>query len=340
MHHVVVEVPMANDTRALPPGPGGYFIAALLNVAGLVLINLHDWWRPLTDGIVTERFAEVVWAANVGAATKILGNLVLMRWPTRAPRAAMNVLFAATGLLGVVVTLRVFPFDLSRFPAVVTPGLHVALVLAGLATGLAMAVNLVRLVAAGARRVRATHHQGVLKARVVYESMFGNTRDVALAVAKGMRRVANVEVEVTEVDAADAKARCDLLVLGGPVHAWSMTRTFTRTGARQDAVKAGREVVSHGIGVREFLSKLDGTDAALAATFDTAASTKWFPVGSAARPAARALDELGYSLVTRPEHFYVAEKLGPLLDGELARAEAWGRCTAHAPGGATLAPAG
>jgi hypothetical protein len=61
-------------------------------------------------------------------------------------------------------------------------------------------------------------------------------------------------------------------------------------------------------------------------------------VGSAARPAARTLDELGYRTMVKPEHFYVQDVMGPLLDGELARAEAWGvalgaRCTSHVPGG-------
>lgn len=132
---------------------------------------------------------------------------------------------------------------------------------------------------------------------------------------------------MSEVGAAGV-SDCGLLVVGGPVHAWSMTRNLTRTGAREQAGKAGRDVVSHGIGVREYLDHLPPAQRAAAATFDTAASAKWFPVGSAARPAARTLDALGYELVATPEHFYVKDVMGPLLQGELARAEEWGAALA------------
>ncbi|HEY8721330.1 flavodoxin domain-containing protein [Pengzhenrongella sp.] len=54
-----------------------------------------------------------------------------------------------------------------------------------------------------------------MRALVVYESMFGNTRDIAQAVADGMS--AEVEVEVVEVGAAPEHldAEVGLLVVGG-----------------------------------------------------------------------------------------------------------------------------
>lgn len=321
---------MSTAQRRPIPGPVGFFFAAIFNFVGLVLINAHDWWRPFTHGVVTERFADVVWAANLSAIVSLIGNLMLMRWWTRGPRAAVNVVTSFAAGLSAFVTMTVFPFDLARFGDLASPLGHGLLGVAVFGALVSMLVNLVRLSAASGRRLLAlAPREGALKVRVVYESIFGNTRDVALAIGKGLGRLANVEVGVTEVGAADPKAKCDLLVVGGPVHAWSMTRGLTRTGAREQAERAGHEVVSHGIGVREFLDALPETSTAVAAAFDTAGRTKWFPVGSAARPAARVLDELGYRIVARPEHFYVTEIMGPMLDGELVRAEEWGAALAR-----------
>jgi flavorubredoxin len=65
---------------------------------------------------------------------------------------------------------------------------------------------------------------------VVYESMFGNTHEVAEAIAAGVRdanptaRVAVLPVAEAE---ADAVARAGLLIVGGPTHMRGMTSTGT-----------------------------------------------------------------------------------------------------------------
>jgi hypothetical protein len=66
---------------------------------------------------------------------------------------------------------------------------------------------------------------------VVYESMFGNTELIAHAIADGLSVGANVEA--AEVNAAP-KSVCDvdLLVVGGPTHAFNMSRPSTRSDAR------------------------------------------------------------------------------------------------------------
>ncbi len=178
-----------------------------------------------------------------------------------------------------------------------------------------------------------------MKALVVYESIFGNTRAVAEAVAKGLRGrleprvMAQVEVDVIEVgQAPEDVSGVDLLVVGGPIHAWSMSRAETRAGAREQALRAHREPVSDGIGVRDWLSKLIPITEhpQPAAAFDTAVKTRWFPVGSAARGEAALLKRTGHRVIAPPEHFYVKDTLGPIIDGELARAERWGASLAHA----------
>ena len=61
------------------------------------------------------------------------------------------------------------------------------------------------------------------KALVIHESMFGNTETIARAVAAGLATVPNFEVKVVDVQLAEADlAGVDLLVLGGPTHAFGL----------------------------------------------------------------------------------------------------------------------
>jgi len=166
-----------------------------------------------------------------------------------------------------------------------------------------------------------------MRALVIYESMFGNTRDVAQAIADGLRsREPAVEVELSEVgEAPRSAAGFELVVIGGPIHAWSMTRPGTRDGARQEAEREHLETVSKGEGIREWLEALPDSGGEIrAATFDTKTKTSWFPAGSAAKPAAAKLRAHGFEVIADPEHFMVEGKYGPLLEGELLRARRWG----------------
>lgn len=166
------------------------------------------------------------------------------------------------------------------------------------------------------------------KALVVYESIFGNTRAVAEAVAEGL--AASFEVEALEVSWVDAQPEADLLVVGGPIHAWGMSRERTRQDARAQAEARNQQPVSAWHGVREWLEGLQPNPGDVAAAaFDTGLKTRWFPVGSAARGEARELRRRGYRVLVAPEHFHVEGKDGPLAEGELERAIAWGRALAE-----------
>ncbi len=168
---------------------------------------------------------------------------------------------------------------------------------------------------------------------VVYESIFGNTRAIAEAIGEGLRSAAGARVEVVEVGSAPPGDAYDLVVVGGPIHAWGMSSPMTRAGAVDEARRASKEPVSTGIGVREWLAKLAPVSADHhAAAFDTRMDTRWFPVGSAAKGEARALASAGYHLLAPPEHFLVEDKEGPLVAGELERARAWGARLAEAAG--------
>ncbi len=159
-----------------------------------------------------------------------------------------------------------------------------------------------------------------MKALVVYESMFGNTELVASAIATGLARHMEVETtDVTRAPAADGAA--DLIVVGGPTHAFSMTRTSTREEARRQGAKHGSETT----GIREWLEQLHkGQHRERVATFDTRVERVRRLPGSAARKAAHVAHRSGYAAAAKPMSFYVVDTPGPLVDGELKRAEAWG----------------
>src|SRR5690606_22555353 len=112
-----------------------------------------------------------------------------------------------------------------------------------------------------------------------------------------------------------------LLVVGGPTHAFAMSRAGTRRSAAEDAPEG---LVSTDAGIREWLSGLRTGSARLAAAaFDTRVAKPRLP-GSAARGAAKRLRRLGVRLAAPAESFYVTGGHGPLVEGEVERARAWG----------------
>ena len=159
-----------------------------------------------------------------------------------------------------------------------------------------------------------------MRALVVYESMFGNTQAIADAVAEGLG--AHLRVDAVEVGAALTAVGDDvaLLVVGGPTHAFGMSRP----GTRQDAGRqAEHGLVSAGIGLREWLTAVHGGSGSVAAAaFDTRIDRPRLP-GSAARAAEKRLGRLGFRIVAPAKSFYVDGTQGPLLDGELERARRW-----------------
>jgi hypothetical protein len=164
-----------------------------------------------------------------------------------------------------------------------------------------------------------------MQALVVYESMFGNTEAVARAVAEGLAGTATgepVEVDVRDVTQAPSPGTgsWDLVVAGGPTHAFSLSRPATRA----DALARGATQGSAAVGLREWLGQLaQGPHAERLAAFDTRVEKVRHLPGSAATKAARLARRHGYAPAGK-ESFYVADTEGPLLPGELARARQWG----------------
>ncbi len=143
---------------------------------------------------------------------------------------------------------------------------------------------------------------------------------IAEAIANGL--AAYGRVELAEVgEAPEPDETLDLIVVGGPTHAFGMSRRSTRENA---ASQTESNLVSPGIGIREWLARLPAAPSSIAgATFDTRIDKPRLP-GSAAPKIHRALRKLGYDLLVAPESFYVDASLGPLVPGEPERARRWG----------------
>ncbi|MGY1699835.1 flavodoxin family protein [Geodermatophilus sp. SYSU D00766] len=175
------------------------------------------------------------------------------------------------------------------------------------------------------------------RALVVYESLFGDARTIAQAVAAGLAESLPADV----VAAADAPAELGpevaLLVVGGPNHAFGMPSPRTRDSAVTDH---GAVVPDTGTGLREWLEAVRAPGRGLrAAAFDTRAGGHGLltRMDHASRTEEKLLGRLGAELVAPAEHFEVADKTGPLADGEEDRARAWGgglaqRLASAAPG--------
>jgi flavodoxin len=160
---------------------------------------------------------------------------------------------------------------------------------------------------------------------VVYESVYGNTRAVAEAIANGLG-----DARVLPVHAApDDVQGYDLVVVGGPTHMHGMATRSSRHAAVEALHEDGN---AHRIepgateepGLRAWLRDLPEAPDVRAATFDTRVDKSPWLTGAASRGIAKRLRRRGYEVVDS-ESFLVDESEGPLAEGELARAREWGR---------------
>jgi flavorubredoxin len=165
------------------------------------------------------------------------------------------------------------------------------------------------------------------RALVVFESMFGNTEQISRAVADGLE-AAGVPTRVSEVPQtpADLPPSVDLLVVGAPTHALSLSRRKTRI----DAVRQGADESKVAIGLREWLetARPQAARPLHVAVFDTRASKVRRLPAAAGPSAARLVKRRGFARIDRPVAFLVDDLHGPLVDGELERAKSWGRSLA------------
>lgn len=153
-----------------------------------------------------------------------------------------------------------------------------------------------------------------MKALVVYDSIFGNTEQIARAIGDAISSPDEVSVIKVSDVLPEQLHELNLLVVGSP------TRGFKPTP----------EIV-------DFFKNMpnDGLKDIKAAAFDTRLGVKDIdsPVvrllvrigGYAAKPIGAQLEKKGASLLLSPEGFFVKGSGGPLGEGELERAAAWAK---------------
>jgi flavodoxin len=137
-----------------------------------------------------------------------------------------------------------------------------------------------------------------MRARVVYDTNYGNTRTVAEVIARELGRDAEILAVADVTD--ESLAGVDVLVVGCPINGWRPT----------EKMQGFLEGLAPG--------SLDGVRAA---AFDT--RVKLFIHGDAAGKISRALHAAGATIVAKPQGFIVQGTEGPLAPGQVGKAGAW-----------------
>ena len=154
-----------------------------------------------------------------------------------------------------------------------------------------------------------------MKTLVLYDSQYGNTQQIAQAIASMLGSPDDVSLlRASEMKPAALNGR-QLLIIGSPTQRFMATPALMAwlNGIPRDGLR--------GIQVAAFDTRL--TEQQIRAT----PVLKWFVRKSsyAAWWLAKRLKNKGGTLLLPPEGFYVAGMEGPLLPGELERAAEWGR---------------
>ncbi|HEX5115129.1 MAG TPA: flavodoxin domain-containing protein [Pseudonocardiaceae bacterium] len=160
-----------------------------------------------------------------------------------------------------------------------------------------------------------------MRALVIWESAFGNTRKIAESIAEGLApTVTATTAEAGRLDAGLLDG-IDLLVVGAPTHMFGLPSARSRQNEIQQVRGEWQPAAG---GVREWLAAAPpvGRRTVVAAAFDTRFAKPHWVTGSAARATAKQLKDLGYRVVAT-ESFFVARAEGPLLRGEFERAHGW-----------------
>jgi hypothetical protein len=171
----------------------------------------------------------------------------------------------------------------------------------------------------------------IMRALVVYESMFGNTHVIADHIAAGV----GTHLETTVVGVHDATIElvesADLIVVGGPTHVHGMTNQHSRDGAKDMAAKDSElhlDPDAEGPGLRDWFNEFPERQQGRAAAFDTRVHATTLVTGQASKGIAKRLHRHGFTLLVAPESFFV-DKSNHLERDEADRAESWGRSVAE-----------
>lgn len=163
-------------------------------------------------------------------------------------------------------------------------------------------------------------------ALVVYESLWGNTAAIAHAIGEGIGDDAMVR-RTGQIEPAEA-ARAKILILGAPVHTFSLPSYSTKNSVAERPLAPGD--IAPDLSqppLREWLEDLP-PGSGIAAAFDTRVRG---PLGhGGASKIEKILEERGYRIAERAQGFYITNQknvkaaASMLRPGEIERARAWG----------------
>lgn len=154
-----------------------------------------------------------------------------------------------------------------------------------------------------------------MKSLVIYDSLYGNTEKIAQTIGNTIGTEGEVEiVRVGNVN-PNQLAGIELMVVGSP------TQQFRSTAAMKNFLNTIPQNGLKGIKVAAFDTRLTLRE------IEKSPPLPFFVriFGYAAERIANQLKKKGGELVASGEGFYVEGMKGPLVDGELERAEKWAR---------------
>lgn len=157
-----------------------------------------------------------------------------------------------------------------------------------------------------------------MKAVVVYESHWGNTAAVARAIAAGIGP--ETPALTTDEATTEVLTDVDLVVAGAPVIAFRLASEKMLEGMAGQSGKAPSAPDLSHPSMRSWLGRLPRGHGRSAA-FET--RVWWSPRG-ATSDIERGLEGAGFQPAAKAQRFVVKGSYGPLRDGELERARAWG----------------
>lgn len=168
-----------------------------------------------------------------------------------------------------------------------------------------------------------------MRAVIVVETIFGGTLRVARCVTDGLSEHCHAELMRVDSAASQGLPAADLLVVGAPTHAHGLSTADSRQSAALLATDpfAGLQLEASAaqVGVREWMDGLHASDVPrLYAAFDTRLKGLRVITGAASVQIDRRLQQLGSVPAVPPMSFLVGIDHA-LIDGELERAEGWGR---------------
>ncbi|MHC1781791.1 MAG: flavodoxin family protein [Anaerolineaceae bacterium] len=158
-----------------------------------------------------------------------------------------------------------------------------------------------------------------MKYLVIYDSIFGNTEKIALAVAGELARAGQGQALRVKDVKMEELSGMDLLVVGSP------TRGFRPTPAIKNFLKGLPPSSLKGVRAGAFDTRM------VIKEVNNAFLTIMVGIfGYAAQPIAKSLAGKGAQVLSQVGGFFVKGSEGPLKDGELERAAEWARQLASA----------